>query len=893
MQNWYPIGDERIRRESWSVSQLKCSEGDIKAIAPLGTLIAIVSNTSNTHSVGDKDAKSVLRIYSGSCNLVTSVKWYIRVEHILALQWTENLELVAVSANGSVRVYSAHGEHLRTFELHLYGLSGNSQIDPKHIKLRCWGDGIVYLNITSQLLYIQRGFDSTSYRPISLPDFALTITAIGIVPNKNWNDVIIIFSTENGTSYVRMEHIMKCTDYDTLSFYLHKINPCSYTDIVSCSYYSVDGNCYVALGNRDNGVIASLSYCDTRFTILWEITTGTYVDLGILSKGILVTVTSSGIKFILDAVYELTFNVRALCISNEIGGGIRLFSQNSIEFYAVVSDESKHLFLTEKYHPAASLIKAFDLFKKGDPLSYESLYSIKDFDGAYGVCVKAAQDEWDFDLCIRIIECGLFAKSLSSTFTRNKVIHKNLPVEDDIKTQNDISHQYEINSNTLINHLLVIAYLRIANAIKEKPSYIKTNVYQLASLGIERMIIILTSLKCYFLGIRISKFLNINYNSILLEWVRMRVKLGSHLTDNELYDIIIKRLEDYAGIVLSFSDIAEVVSREGREALALSILDKEKSSINQFRVLCKWNQLSRAAAVALNEGNPLLMNYIILEAQKNHNLLNIIALSKEYTLLRNLFIKQSLSSEDNSQIQPFYEHTNDTFNAGLRASIQAIGKFHNKSYAFGTDRLTMGDKDKMRVEDYKEWLSYANGFFGSSINEEADTQSAIEDSAFWHESINNKITLLNLQMEFQSNNESLGSVVGLSLIETLFKLYKVGLFKEAQLLVNTFKVPPNQIHCCKLVALYNSHNINELISMVQDKSLISHFVFVKNSRPFADLIIESLISLGASSFLDPVINNLKPQQQTYWINRINKRGKPDFKEENVNLLKSFGIKFWQ
>uniref|UniRef100_A0A3B0N898 Vacuolar sorting protein (Vps16 homologue), putative n=1 Tax=Theileria annulata TaxID=5874 RepID=A0A3B0N898_THEAN len=928
MENWCQLGDKNIRREVWPTSQINSAPEDIKAVAPLGTMLAIVSGDSKNLNTDEENVKCVLRIYNGSCVLVTSVKWYVSFENILGIQWTDSLELVSVFTNGCVRVYSAHGELLRTFYLHSYGESNNNRIDQELIKYKIWSNGLVFVNFADQRLYFQKGFETQNTWVVELNEYALSVTALGVVANRSWNQVLVIFSTLNGTNFIKMDHLMKCTNFEDFQKCLLQVNPCTYTHISSSPYHfshtnlstcdfedlkeeqdvnsninkKVKSNKYfIGMGNNEEGLLTSLCIDDRGVKILWEIKIEPFNNIYTMSEGILaVTFTtktdnlsndpkspnnppilenesnendnteqllrrdreSNLIKLIYNADYDLNIYTQVVEILSDIGGGLRVFTRSKMEYLDIVSISSELALSPDRCDVTNSLLRTYEMFKNGDEKSSESLYSIRDkLLRASKVCLEASKDQWNFETALLLIEFSIFSSSMNS-LNDSTTKNNNNSEEDSVSDQKfkNIELARENESKGDRGHILIICYLRVCKNLVEYNIY--TNINQLMLFGLKRLIVLLTSLKLYLLSIRICEFFRISPVLVLIGWITTRIKLGTHLTDSELFSIISNRLDKYLGTVLSFSKVAQVVFKQGRDVLALSFIEREKCPYKQFKVLIKWNELSRAAKVANECGDPTLINFIILKTFNNNDISNIITLSNEYTLIKNMFVHQLLLSGNDKVLQVFYERTNSVFEAGLNSI-----NIYNRNNPFLSNREGEPDGKDKRDDlnrERKYSLNYSNGYFGNKTN---------TDAAFWHEAVNNEMLLLEHQITLENTHESLKSIklVGRSLMETIYELYKLNLTKEVEVLVNAFKLPINQIRCAKIAAYHKTHNVQELFNLIQDKQFSS--VYIKPNFTYFHLLLQTLISLGANTHVDTIIHNMKPSQHNYWRNFVNQFNK--------------------
>ncbi|BAM39611.1 vacuolar sorting protein [Theileria orientalis strain Shintoku] len=929
MENWLQIGERNVRREVWQCSLIKGGPEEIKAIAPLGCMIAIVSNEIGPFQTEEESVKCVLKIYNGNCALVTSVKWYVRFDSILALHWTDGLELAAVFTNGCVRVYSPHGELLRSFYLNSYGPTSSNRMEKNLIQHKAWADGLVLVNMENQKMYIQRGFESQNSWLLDLGEYALSITALGVVPSESWSEVLVIMSTFQGTSYAKMDHLMKCTTYENVSNYLMEINPCTYTHISSSPYHYSDVskrfNCkegdeeapeneyrekrrYVGMGNSEEGLLTSLCIAEESVKILWEIKMEEFNNIYTMSEGILAVTFNTAsrneaarrgsskeatpsvngevneglskgersekkesniLRLIYNAIHTINIRNYVIEILSDIGGGIRVYTRSKIEYMEVVTTASELALSNERGDVTNNLLKTFEMFKKGHEKSSEALYSIRDkLSRASKICLEASKDQWDFETALLLIEFSIFSSSLSPVNGKGGLDNERNGVSTLVSESSGIGDANEVRGHREYEkeHIIIISYLRLC---KDLVNYnIFTNIRQLHFFGLSRLIGLLTNLKLYLLSIRICEFFRVNPTRVLLGWITTRIKLGTHLTDSELFSLITTRLEKYLGTILSYSKVAQVVFKQGREVLALSFIEKEKCTHKQFKVLMRWNELSRAAKVANESGDPALVNYIILKTTNKNDISNVVTLSKNHSLIRNMFIQQLHLSANEKTLQVFYERNNNVFEAGLNSieiynSLAASRESPGEREGRPKEGALRSASEEDLVKEMKYSLNYSNGYFGNK---------STGDAAFWYEAVNNEMLLLEHQAALERSHEALKSarLVGRSVMETLFELYKLNLGKEAEALASLFKLPSSQTRCTKIAALYEAHNVQELVALVHDKQLAG--TYIRSNKTYFHLLLQTLVSLGASNQVDAMLQAMKPAQQSYWRAFINQQG---------------------
>ncbi|ORM39551.1 Vacuolar protein sorting-associated protein 16 -like protein [Babesia sp. Xinjiang] len=951
-RKWHQLGERKLQRESWQLTgpQWRCCEGDAWAVAPLGCLVAVVSNRLDPSSSLPENVKCQLRIFrGGSCGLVTCIPWLVRLETLLALQWTDSALLVAIFANACVRVFSAHGEFVQHFYLFFSDKESRGvPIDPSVVTICTWGGGAVYVSKETTCLYIQRGFDGRDCTHFSLREYSLHVVALGVVPREEWLDSVLIISRVDGACFMGLQDLIKCRDLEDFQRYAQEIQlPTNvvYDDIILCNHaVSLCDATYFAFREKTTGLVASMRYRHGRVDLLWHGKLDTKGSLYVVDGGIVALVLNDSVAFVDSGstIISVDFPVKALCASSDVGGGLRIFTDSRSEFFKIVSPDSQAVFSEASCSPAAVLLRN-EMFHAGDVKACETLRLIRDdMAEATSVCISAAVDCWDFDTASMLLDAAAFGTSMGSvqgttradilpaiTVSDEKMVATALgdlppstrehgdtidPIAQDtpmviakpesryspvtIDTESDCKTRFTGSRST------ALAMLRVANALRSNPSDIRTNASQLISIGAQLLVGLLAAQNCHLLALRVSDFLGVDKNAVLIHWVRTRVKLGAHMTDIELVEAITKLLDGYAGVILPYADIAAAAARERRSSLALALLDRERSLPRRFRTLCSWGELSKAASVAAEAFDLMYAAVVVLKAQQGSNLDRIVELANGNTCVRDVFVKQCRLAGAADVLQIFLERIDDIFGAGVNAARQAL-TFLRKPVTSDTRPAMhqlvshISTQSNTQAEDCSTWLKFSSDFFGSVAVSKNTNGSGTPDSAkLWHECISQQRELLSVQHELERSSTTLADIglVGRSLVFTVFSLYRLDRAKEAAALAERFHMPFNQHWRCRLAAAHDVHNINDLLRMANDKTAHAQYVCLKNGKSPIDLVLEALLSLGATSAVETVAATLRYPHQQQWRNRLNARTggtvSQQTAEEAPSLLSSISKRIW-
>ncbi|KAK1443182.1 hypothetical protein BgAZ_200580 [Babesia gibsoni] len=937
MQNWHAVGELKLHRDAWSVSnvQWRLYQGDVCTVAPLGALVGILSNTMDANKSYPSNVKCHLRIFNGStCETVTTVPWSVRMDTLLSLQWSDSMLLAAVFENACVRVFSGNGDLMHHFYLFFKEENAKAtHIASSMVTLNTWGGGVVYVSKETRKLYLQHGFESVDCVNIDVGEYAEKITAMGVIPNEDFRKCIIVFTTDDGVFSIPIGDVMKCKSQEQFTKFITPINlsrNAVYNKVSACSHPAPGASeIYFALHNTETGGIASIKYKNGIIEALWEDVFEGFSDVYIVGDGVLALEGGMKITFTLGNTQVANFGINPIAVSSEVGGGIRVFTSKTVEFYKMVSRSMERVFEQGPFDPAAMLVKTYEMFNESDVKACDSLRMIRnDIEEAVETCLDAAEESWDISTAALLLNTALFGRYASSVckealddpLEEEKMMDavKGLerPPEDETipsKEELDKGHSSTLKETVSIETTYLseedvsdrcrraISLLRVVRGIKDHQCHIRTNISQLLAFGTRALVILLSAIRCHFLAIRIAGFLGIGKKDILLNWVRTRVKLGGYMTDGELVEAIIKTIGSYAGVVVPYSDIAIAVAKEKRETLALALLDKERCMLKRFRVMCKWKELKKAASIAADACNPLFAAYVIQEATDGANLEKIVDIANNNTFIRDLFIKQCKLNKDYKLLQLFYERTDDIMKAGLNAVNQSLVYLHREEPEERPIKSSMqqlfshfSNRKDENSEDHTTWLSFASSFFDSiSTSKNKYKPTVVENAKIWKDRISQQMALIDAQVSLEKdpNVKELG-LVGRSLMETVYILYRNDMASHANSLMKRFKIPFNQYWRCRIAALCEVQNINELIKMSTDKTAQAQQNTVKIGNGAIDIVIDALVSLGATSSVENLVATLKPQHQQQWRNKLNERAGGTDQQEDASILSKLSQRLW-
>ncbi|KAK2197689.1 bifunctional Vps16 [Babesia duncani] len=792
--------DLRLRRQCWNLTNgaWECNFTNVCESSPLACTIAVVSSF---HNPENPKAKSILRIYSGStASVITCVQWFVSFENLVHLQWVDNLDLAAVFNNGCVRVFSPYGERKRLFYLTFQGTREVS-LRQMHVCMYTWGAGIVYISKETCTLHLQRGFDQTRVSQVSIGEFALDVSSVIAIPNAKWEHVLVCFCTSSGDGiyYATIEKLL--SNASRFKRVLVQVpNTAGYTRMFACKHPRVDGHSPIALGNSQDGYVAYAQYDGTVLTMEWQANLDGWDVLVAIEGGLVAARVDSNLVLLGSSGIAHPLVSDALLTTPSVGGGLWVYTQSTVQFFKPISQAS--ILILDESHVANQLHEIYRMHKHQQPLACNRILELQDITTAIDTCIDAAFDEWDTIVAKELAECAMWGNMVSDFPKSTKF------------TQ-------------------FIACMRIVNALRTLAIDIRVNVQELVSFGFEGTVLIVSALGFYLHALRICNYIGMSCQGVLLNWTSTRVRLGGHLTDQELLAQITRRLEGYVGVSVHYAQVASTIYKENRKSLALAILNKERNIIHQYKTLVEWNEVAKAANIAANAGNVGLVNYLVATLDNDTAFCPDLYREK---LFKNLYLRHS--NLDSAQL--LHERLGNVYEAGLDAATRA---------------MLHAQEDK----DAGIWLTFADGFF-KTLSNNPNAQS-------WHECIEVQNALYEIQASLESQYpQKLIGLVGKSIAQTLCALYAADLVKEAQQIESRFQVPHMQLWRCKLAAMYKNNNTAKIASMALEP--LATNTTLKGFKSPQHVAMEALSSMGATAAIQQVAATMPAKVQRYWLSKI-------------------------
>lgn len=261
---------------------------------------------------------------------------------------------------------------------------------------------------------------------------------------------------------------------------------------------------------------------------------------------------------------------------------IRVVSNSRTDILQRVPDCIVDVFKIGSIAPSAMLFDAMELYQKEDAKSDENMRCIKK-DGklldAVQSCIEAASHEFSPESQARLLRAASYGKCFLDDF---------------------ISDSFVETAKTL----------RVLNAVRSVDVGMPITYKQYEGLSFSILVNRLVLRKQHLLAIKLSKYMGVRYDKVVVHWGCQKVKSNSGQSDEVVRDTIISRVSQCSGV--SFAQIAATAFQAGREKLAKMILDEEPRASDQIPLLIDMKDESAALAKALACGDTNLVYLTIM-----------------------------------------------------------------------------------------------------------------------------------------------------------------------------------------------------------------------------------------------------------------------------------------
>ncbi|KAL2476581.1 Protein VACUOLELESS1 [Abeliophyllum distichum] len=286
--------------------------------------------------------------------------------------------------------------------------------------------------------------------------------------------------------------------------------------------------------------------------------------------------------------------------------GVRILSNTSMEFLHRVPDSTVSIFQIGSTLPAALLYDALDHFDRRSAKADENLRLIRSsLPEAVEACIDAAGYEFDISQQRTLLRAASYGQAFCSQFQREHI-------QEMCKT------------------------LRVLNAVRHHEIGIPLSIQQYKLLTPSVLINRLINAHNYLLALRISEYLGINQEVVIMHWACTKITESLGIPDASLLEILLHKLKICKGI--SYAAVAAHADKNGRRKLAAMLVEHEPHSSKQIPLLLSIGEEDTALVKATESGDTDLVYLVLFHIWQKRPSLEFFGTIQARPLARDLFI---------------------------------------------------------------------------------------------------------------------------------------------------------------------------------------------------------------------------------------------------------------
>jgi len=710
--------------------------------APFGGPLAVVKDRRAALEGGggraDGSEKEIIRIYTAAGQLIAEIIW--DGGFIVGLSWTGREQLVVVASDGMVALYSMQGERINTFP----ALPQSSKSDGV-ADVDFWPDGLVLRTGLKSELWAINNWNEP--RPFRLAQPNLAQPPASMVVNGAGSKCELLLATAGGS--------ILCVDATSSQDQMLTTGP------FARMVLSPSGSLLAAL--NDDGTLHVMS---TDFkTCLSKFSTGASTPptqmIWCGEEALLLTWPHTLLLVgLLGDYVHFPMTQPFTCVSEF--DGARIYTNAACEWMARVPQSTESIFRNDSTSSAAQLYDAQQAFEDGDAAADDNLRALA-ASGAEGMsggntlkdaieqCLDAAAHEFDYEQQRALLKAASYGKLVCPSFPADEFVD-------------------------------MCRILRVLNAVRSPQVGLPLSYEQYMKMDAELLVERLITRHQHLLAMRICEYLRMHPERVLVHWACEKIKHCDDVTDQEMGEMIVKKLSLCPGI--SYANIASTAFRHGRRRLATLLLEYEPLASDQVPLLMSMKEDELALNKAIQSGDTDLVYLALMHLKKHRRQKEFFVLIKDKPLARDLYIAYCKQA-DLPALKSFYYSLQKPAEAAEVAVLEA----------YQCDDL----KDRL------QGLQLAFEFF------EKD-----KSNMFAARATEEEMTLLRMQKELETSTSDTG-YVDLSVTQVMEKLISKGDSRHTSKLKTMLKVSDRRLWYMEVQALSRSGCWDELARLVSSK----------------------------------------------------------------------------
>ncbi|VBB86617.1 Putative vacuolar protein sorting-associated protein 16 VPS16 [Podospora comata] len=430
--------------------------------------------------------------------------------------------------------------------------------------------------------------------------------------------------------------------------------------------------------------------------------------------------------------------------------GVRIIANDRCDFLQKVPEDTEEVFKLGSDSPASILLDAVEQLEMQSPKADDNVQLIRPhLVEAVDKCVNAAGQEFSEHWQKQLLKAASFGKSVLDIY----------------------------NSDDFVD---MCETLRVLNAVRNYKIGLPLSYEQYQRLSPSGLITRLLNRHEYLLALRIASYLRLPTDKIYVHWASAKVRLGSEDDDTACRKIV-EKLSGKPGI--SFEAIARAAYEEGRGRLATELLNHEPRAGRQVPLLLSMEEDELALDKAIESGDTDLIYFVL------HQLRRKLPLASFFRVINSRPTATALveaaahegdgdGHEDTAMLKDLYYQDDRRIDGAAVFVREALRQPESR---------TAGDK-----------LALAAKLLADNPKENAFEIGTVREANL----------LLRMQEGF---DRDLGdNFTGLSVNQTMFKLYRLGYSGRAKKIQGEFKVPERVAWWVRLQALVAKRDWNEI-----------------------------------------------------------------------------------
>ncbi|OQE31828.1 hypothetical protein PENSTE_c001G10201 [Penicillium steckii] len=434
--------------------------------------------------------------------------------------------------------------------------------------------------------------------------------------------------------------------------------------------------------------------------------------------------------------------------------GVRLITNDTCEFLHKVTDVTEDIFRLGSSTPASVLLDSVEQLEKMSPKADENIQRIRSgLPAAVDTCIKAAGYEFDVYWQKRLLKAASFGKSVLELYNSDEFVE-------------------------------MTEKLRVLTAVRDFKIGLPISYAQYLRLTPEGLIERLISRHEYMLAIRVSEYLEIPADRIFVHWASQKVRVST-VDDEAVCKLIVQKLDGKPGI--SFETIAQAAYDEGRTHLATQLLDHEPRAGKQVPLLLSMEEDEVALDKAIESGDDDLINFVLLHMKSKLPLASFLRTINSRPVASAL-VETAARTEDTELLKDlFYQDDRPVDGSNVLVS----------------EALRQSDAER-KIEK----LQLATRLLTDSKDPTVVLQQKLVSEAS---------QLLKAQEALDKDLADHSEFLGLSLNETIYRLFRAGYGKRAHKMQSEFKMPEKTYWWLRLRALVAKRDWGELEEIAKAK----------------------------------------------------------------------------